>query len=75
MLVVHKPPTAELVTEDEDAPTREAAEELAHMRAMVVATSDPAGREALLAEIQERFGNEAARETIARLRAAAGDEA
>lgn len=74
MLVVHKPPKAELVTEDETAPTREAAAELARMRARVMATSDPAEREALLAEIQDRFGNEAARETVERLRADADAE-
>lgn len=74
MLIVHKPPEAELATADEAAPTREAAGELARIRAMVAATSDPAEREVLLAEIQDRFGNEATRETIARLRGSAEEE-
>ena len=74
MLVVHRPPAAELATEDENAPTREARVELARLRASVIETSDRAEREALLAEIQDRFGNEAARATVARMRAGSEDE-
>ncbi len=71
MLAVRKPPGPGRSTADEAARTREAAEELARLRAMVASTSDPAERKVLLAELQDRFGNEAARETIARLRAGA----
>ena len=75
MLVVHKPPEPEKAPEDDPGKAREAAKELARLRAMVAAGKDPAEREALIATIQESFGNEAASETIDSVRVGTEEEA
>jgi hypothetical protein len=72
---VHRSTGADLAAEDEMAPTRGAARDLARLRAMAASTSDPLERQTLIAEIQDRFGNAAARSTVERLRAGTEEDA
>lgn len=53
---------------DERASSREGARELTQMRNRAIASTDQSERESLINEIQDRFGNQAAQETIASLR-------
>jgi hypothetical protein len=74
MLVIHSRPDPEQTTGDDNAPTRSAAHELERLRQMAIETPDRTEREALLAEIRERFGDGAVNGTIARLRAGSENE-
>jgi len=74
MLVVHQPRPTELANGNDTASPREARKELAALRARALETSDPAERESLLAEIRDRFGNEAVGETVARMRSGSEDD-
>jgi hypothetical protein len=74
MLVVHNLPEPEQAAGDDNAPTRGAAHELERLRQKAVETPDRGEREALLAEIRERFGDGAVNTTIARLRAGSEDD-
>ena len=73
--VAHEPPAAEPAGGDQRMPTRETANELARLRAMAESSTDPVERHRILADIQDRFGNQVASETIAQLRVGEEEDA